>query len=499
MASEILPSKTIIGVCGAGAMGAGIAQVAACAGHQVVVYDLHAEAIERGRAQVEKGIEFLVSRGKIDAENGSVILANCKWTNDLGDLREAGLVIEAIIERADIKQKLFAELESVLSTDAAIATNTSSLSVTTLASTLSHPERFFGLHFFNPAPVMRLVEVIKGVRTNVGMAERALSLMSAWGKKSVMVRDVPGFIVNRVARPFYSEGWLALDEGVSDAPTIDHIFRVIGGFRMGPLELGDLIGHDINFASADSVFNAYYGRVRFVPALSQKQLVDAGLLGRKTSQGVYTYGENQPSRAPTTVGDDAEKLRDVRIHPRSSFIDKLKQAGIRCKIDPDLGEQSLIADGVLISPTDGRSAKRRAQTYGADVILLDHGLGLSDPNSLVFSLSNQSAMPMAVAFAQALSAEPILVQDRPGLVAYRTWCQLANCAADALRDRVASADDIDTAMQAGVNYPMGPLAWARQQGVARVADALYYISDETGDGMYRPSEGLSRLTMEPQT
>ncbi|MFM6832085.1 MAG: 3-hydroxyacyl-CoA dehydrogenase family protein, partial [Novosphingobium sp.] len=234
-----------IGVCGAGAMGSGIAQVAAQAGHRVVVYDVFAPSRDRSQTQISKGLDQLVSRGKLDVDKAAAIFANMQWTDDVTALSDCGLVIEAIIEDLAVKQTLFAQLEEQMRDDAIIASNTSSLSIARLAGGLRRPERFIGMHFFNPATVMKLVEVVSGPATSPAVAEAVIATARNWGKVAVPVADVPGFIVNRVARPYYAEGFRCLQQGGASPELIDLLFRQAAGFRMGPLELTDLIGQDV--------------------------------------------------------------------------------------------------------------------------------------------------------------------------------------------------------------------------------------------------------------
>lgn len=467
-----MPNFSTIAVCGAGAMGAGIAQVAARAGHAVIVYDVAEGPLERGRAIVDAGLASLVKRGTLDQTGAAEVAGRVRWTTELADLAPAGLAVEAIIEDADIKSELFARLEAVLTDDAAIATNTSSLSVTALAAGLRRPERFLGLHFFNPAPIMKLVEVVRGAATDPALEAAVADLASAWGKVAVNVRDVPGFIVNRVARPYYSEGWRALDEGAADAATIDHAFRACGGFRMGPLELGDLIGHDVNFAVASSVYAAYFGRTRFVPALGQGALVAAGRLGRKSGRGVYDYAEGA-----------------AKVEPR--FLDVAKAVtGKVVSLSPGVFE----VGGVMVGRSDGRMAATLASAFDQPVVLYDWAR--PDTDTLVFALSSALAEPAAAAYAASLGKRAMVVADRPGMIVLRTLAQLANAAADALRDQVSDEAGIDRAMMNGANYPFGPLAWARKFGVGHLVEVLADIAEETGDDIYRPGEVLRRWSLE---
>lgn len=468
----MLDNNLIVGVAGAGAMGAGIAQVAAQAGHRVIVLDQFEDALTRGRDTVAKGLAGLIKRGKISESEAAAISDRFTWTTSVADLSIAGLVIEAIIENAEVKRALFQQIENVTAEDAIIATNTSSLSVTTLASGRKNPGRYLGLHFFNPAPVMKLVEVVSGAETDAALAAAALTLMKSWGKIAVMARDVPGFIVNRVARPYYGEGWRALEEGATDAATLDFLYRDLAGFRMGPFELGDLIGHDINTAAAKSVFDAYFGRTRFVPSLMQGQLVDAGRLGRKSGRGVYPYADGASAPHPSVVAP-------------AGTVDAALSARFF-----ETGE--IDYNGAVIMMTDGRPASRVAASVGNPVAVIDYVRDPAAATAFAFAASNADADDAALAFIAACGKNAVRLEDRAGLVVFRTLSQLANCAADAVRDKVAEPDAVDLAMMNGVNYPFGPIEWARNQGFGRIVAGLDTIADECGEAMYRPGEWLRK-------
>lgn len=448
----------VVGVVGAGAMGRGIAQVIATSGARVTIVDLNQAALEAGRDAITQDLAGQVKRNRLTQGEADSVAGRIGWSTDYQSLADAGLVIEAIIEDMSIKTSLFRSLEGIVGPEAILATNTSSLSVTALARALDRPQRFAGLHFFNPATVMKLVEVVAGAATAPEVTERLIALARGWKKNPVQVRDVPGFIVNRVARPYYAEGFVALGEGVADAQTIDHVLKVNGGFKMGPLELSDLIGHDVNFAVAQSVYNAYFGKARFAPQLTQGDLVTAGRLGRKSGRGFYDYSRPLPEVAYLTGewgGDPAQ---------------------------------------VILQQTDGRSANRLAAELNRPVALFDWS---RDPEAgtLAFSVSQQgreAALSAAVAHAAQAGKQAVLLADRPGMLALRTVCQLANAAADAVRDGVASGSGIDQAMQYGANHPAGPLATAQAIGPAEVVAALAYIAEETGDPIYAPSEVLRR-------
>jgi len=301
-----------VAVIGAGTMGSGIAQVAAQAGHNVVLYDTRKEAVAKALAGLRKVLDRLVEKGKLTAEQADGIHGRIAPASDLKDLAGSGLMIEAIIEDLGIKQKLFAELEGIVATDAILATNTSSLSVTAIAGGLKHPERMVGLHFFNPAPLLPLVEVVPGLASDEALASRCLTLMTAWGKVPVVCKDTPGFIVNRVARPFYGEAIRIYEEGIADMPTIDAAMKSVG-FKMGPFELMDLIGNDINFTVTKTVWEAFFYDPRYKPSFTQQRQVESGRLGRKSGRGYYQYDANgaivpspQTSAGPIGIGPLAE-------------------------------------------------------------------------------------------------------------------------------------------------------------------------------------------------
>lgn len=287
-----MDSSMNVAVIGAGTMGSGIAQVAAQAGHTTFLFDTRKEALDKAVATLGKTFDKLVEKGKLTVEKATEIRARIKPATELKELAGCGLVIEAIIEDLSIKKKLFAELESLLSADAVLATNTSSLSVTAIAAACAKPERVIGLHFFNPAPLLPLVEVVPGLATDETLAPRTYALMQAWGKTPVVCKDTPGFIVNRVARPFYGEAIRIYEEGIADMPTIDAAMKSIG-FKMGPFELMDLIGNDINFTVTKTVWEAFFFDPRYRPSFTQQRQVESGRFGRKSGRGYYRYDQGQ--------------------------------------------------------------------------------------------------------------------------------------------------------------------------------------------------------------
>lgn len=289
-----------IGIIGAGAMGAGIAQVAAQNGHPVILLDQQRVALERARAGHQKILARLVEKERLAPGEDAEILARISYHSKMELLEDCGLVIEAIVENLAVKKEVFAKLSAICAPEAILASNTSSLSIASLAAAVKQPKRVIGIHFFNPAPLMPLVEIIPALTTDPAVAASAQKIIAGWGKVTVLAKDTPGFIVNRVARPFYGEALRLLEEGIADAATIDWALTELGGFRMGPFTLMDFIGHDVNFAVTETVFREFFYEPRYRPSFTQKRMVEAGRLGRKSGRGFYDYREGAEKLAPTT-------------------------------------------------------------------------------------------------------------------------------------------------------------------------------------------------------
>jgi len=374
-----------VGIIGAGTMGIGIAQVAATNGCKVWIYDANAKQVETATVGLEKTLTKLVDKQKISAEKMTEILANISIATELKDFKDCELIIEAIIENKEIKTKVFTELEKYVSESCVIGSNTSSISITSLSAELQKPERFIGIHFFNPAPLMPLVEVIPSLLTEKSLAEKIYSLMKDWGKTPVIAKDIPGFIVNRIARPYYGEGLRIVEENIATVEQVDDAMKTLGNFKMGPFELMDLIGVDVNFSVTKTVYNEYFYDPKYKPSLLQQRMSEAKLHGRKTGKGFYDYSEG------------------------------------------------------------------------------------------------------------AVKAEPVKDDALYQQIFMRIISMLINEAVEAKRLGVANDEDIELAMQKGVNYPKGLLAWGKEIGYAKISETLQDLYKEYQEERYRQSPLLRKL------
>jgi 3-hydroxybutyryl-CoA dehydrogenase len=544
-----LSKSATIAVIGAGTMGAGIAQVAAAAGHPVLLYDIAVGAVAKGLAGVKAGLDRLVERQKMSGGERDALLARIKPVENLDELAGAALVIEAVIEKLSVKHEIMAALERVVTPDAILATNTSSLSITEIGAHLQRPGRVVGMHFFNPAPVMALVEVVTGVATAPDAAETVFDTAKAWGKAPVYAKSTPGFIANRIARPFYGEALKLLEEGAADVATIDAIMKDCAGFRMGPFELMDLIGIDVNLLVTKSVWEAFFHDPRYAPSLLQQEMVVAGRHGRKTKWGWYDYRpgainpapkEAPPGPKPKTIvlsQNPALAADRGAFDPAADLVKLAHEAGIGVTFEettPDFqpledpfaprGGTQLAADEPEEFEFEPMTVEGRYEPFAETTIGLDgcrlrltrgatgHEPGWREPDDLPVVLYDlaldyraapriaiaapagapRNVMLTAAGFFQALGKRVSLVEDVPGLIAMRILAMLANEAADAVYRGVCSDDDADTATVKGLNYPMGPLAWGRKLGWHRIHDIMRGLNLYYGDPRYRVAPPIRR-------
>ena len=512
--SPSIPRSAAVAVIGAGAMGAGIAQIAAVAGHPVQLLDLKPGAAVTAIAGIRATLGKLAAKGKISAADADTAGARLQVAETTAALAGAALVVEAVVERLDVKRALFAELEAVVAADCILASNTSSISITAIAAGLQRPQRVLGMHFFNPAPLMALVEVVSGLATEPALAQAVFDLAAAWGKSPVHTKSTPGFIVNRVARPYYAEALNLLAEQAADAATLDAVMRDAGGFRMGPFELMDLIGHDVNLAVTRSVFQAYHHDPRFAPSLIQQELVDAGYLGRKTGRGFFSHGDTaarpQPHDEPAAALANGVTLWPGLTNELTNTLTSPLAARLRAAGVPFTLQDSAHTDGrvlrvgdAVVYLTDGRSATQRARDNGVEAtVLVDLALDYATAPRLALCVADgclPAACTAAVAVFQAAGFAVSRLDDVPGMAVMRTVAMLANEAAEAVYQGVCDAAAADIAMQKGVNYPRGPLAWGQSVGLRHVLTVLDHLAAAYGAYRYRASALLRRKVASGQS
>ena len=391
-AQAALPREAIVAVVGAGAMGCGIAQIAEQAGHPVRLFDTRLGAAEKARASIAQTLQGLAAKGKLDADAAKAAAERIVPVHALGDCVSAQIVVEAIVEDLAEKRTLLRELEKIVAPTAILASNTSSLSITALAAGMKHPPRVVGMHFFNPVPLMQLVEVVSGLATDEAVADTVAATAAAWGKQPVRATSTPGFIVNRCARPFYGEALRLLAEQAADPATLDAILRESGGFRMGPFELMDLIGNDVNFAVTRTVWQACYHDPRYAPSVLQEERVAAGFFGRKSGRGFYSYAEGALRPQPATIAAQAAP-RSIAVRGdlglAAPLAARIADAGVaveRLSARDNCPDGAIEVGAAVLAISDGRTATSRAVADGTrNLVLFDLALDYAQCKRLALS------------------------------------------------------------------------------------------------------------------
>jgi 3-hydroxybutyryl-CoA dehydrogenase len=436
------------------------------------------------------------AKGKLRAEEAAQTLSRIEMVSALEAAASARLVVEAIVENLTVKRGLFQQLEAIVAPDCVLATNTSSISVTAIANGLQHPQRLVGMHFFNPVPLMKLVEVVSGLQTDAAVAAAIFDLSQLWGKVPVHARSTPGFIVNRIARPYYAETLALLLEQAATPAVLDACLRS-AGFRMGPCELMDLIGHDTNLAVTQSVYEANFFDKRFVPSLVQREMVDGGLLGRKSGRGFYAYGDGAAAATPESIESmPLPTAKLLRLHGQgplaegfATALEKTGQAFLRVQASDWLG---LEVDGAQLRLTDGRTASQ----LGLEVAVFDLPRSVGQGAALAWAPSLRASPAWtgtAARWLAALDFKPQRVADTPGLVVARTLAMLINEAADAVLQGVCTPEGADAAMKLGVNYPAGPFEWLAQWNAPAVIGLLDVLDAHYRGERYRVSPWLRKF------
>jgi 3-hydroxybutyryl-CoA dehydrogenase len=463
------------------------------------VFDVDAAKTYSALAALQTQLSKRVANGKMTQQLLESTLANLIVAEDIQQLADAGLIIEAIVEKKDVKQNLFQQLAAICSEQTIFASNTSSISITAIAAAIPHPERVIGLHFFNPAPVMKLVEIIRGLKTSEVIADEVFELMKVWKKVPVQAKSTPGFIVNRVARPYYAEAFRALQENATTPAQLDYIMRECGRFAMGPCELTDLIGQDINFSVTQSVYREFFDEPRYRPSLIQKELVDAGCYGRKSGQGFYDYSQAKPApvyELPVSYAKSLDKLKVTvkgEWQHSKALIQRMQQATHLQLSFQDAELNEILIGDLSLRLSLGESVEL---DYPQDkVVLMDWHADWANAQAIPVVASPACSVEQRQAvelFLIGMNVIPIWSKDHPGLYVIRSIAMLVNEACEAVFHHIASEQDIDSAMKYGVNYPCGPFQWAEQieyHTILQILENMYRIY---GEERYRTSLYLAR-------
>ncbi|WP_352310129.1 3-hydroxyacyl-CoA dehydrogenase [Psychrobacter sp. W2-37-MNA-CIBAN-0211] len=515
-----------LAIIGTGIMGMGIAQIAAQAGIQVLLFDSKAGAAEQGRQSLQAMLEKLAAKGKFTDEQLQSTLSNLTVIEDIAKIAKVDVVIEAIIENLDIKKQLFKQLESLVPAETILATNTSSLAVTAIASDCEHPERVAGFHFFNPVPLMKIVEVIPGISTKLSVVETLTTLAKRMGHLGVVAKDTPGFIVNHGGRAFGTEALKILGEGIASFEGIDRILRDGAGFRMGPFELLDLTGIDVSHPVMESIYNQYYFEPRYRPHPLTRQMLTGNKLGRKVGEGFYQYkngqkvtsNTNQQSSFEASVSKAkfSQKVVDADTSSLSvwigadlatdkqQLIDHLNANGITIDDNDQPNSDSLIL--LSIYGEDTTNAAIRYQVNPKQAVAIDMLTDLSKHRTLMPSIVTEDNF-VAQAYAlfgrnnklgkssdedSEVAVDATLIAESTGFVAQRVVAMVINLGCDIAMQGIATPKDIDNAVKLGLGYPYGPISWGDELGAERILLILERIYGLTGDPRYRPSPWLQR-------
>ncbi len=488
MALDIQRPDLTIAIVGCGVMGQGIAQIAAQAGCRVLMFDTRPGAAEAAKTAIEGVLAKLLERGKLRQDQAGAARDRLTPIAELTELADAHVVIEAIVEALDAKRALVGALEIVVNQDCLIATNTSSLSVTAIAAAAKHPDRVAGFHFFNPVPLMKVVEVIDGALTAPWVAPALTALAERMGHRPVRAKDTPGFLVNHTGRGYGTEALRILGESVADVASIDAILKGACGFRMGPFELLDLTGLDVSHPVMESIYHQFYEEPRFRPSPVTAQRLSAGLLGRKSKRGFYDYA-GKPEAAPEPARDLLPKSIWITEGPNAEAI-----AGIALATGVQVGTPD--SADLIIVPLLGEDASTATHRLGLDprrCIGIDALFGLDSHRTLVATPATDAASRTAALALFTADGKPAsVIADSPGAVAQRVLATIINIASDIAQQRIATPEDIDAAVMLGLGYPQGPLAWGDAIGANNILRILETMLAITGDPRYRPSLWLRR-------
>lgn len=491
------PRFSTVGIVGTGAMGRGIAQIAAQAGSTVLLYDTQAQAVTKARDAISAQWDKLVDKGRLPPEGAAAQKERLKPAATLAELAGCDLVVEAIVERLDVKKSLFAELEGIVKPEAVLATNTSSLSVTAIAAELKRPEQFAGFHFFNPVPLMKVVEVIAGLKTSSETCAALTEYARQMGHTPVQAGDTPGFIVNHAGRGYGTEALRAVSEGVADFATIDRILKDQVGFKLGPFELFDLTALDVSHPVMESIYRQYYDEARYRPSVITAQRLAGGVVGKKVGEGFYKYVDGVAQVAPEPPVPEVSNMPPVwvstRAARRSELLQLLKDLGAKIETGQSPSPEALTLVAPLGFDVTTVAVVERldpARTVGIDMLIDDKA---TKRRVLATNPATRSDMRDAAHALFARDGKAVsVVRDSGGFVTQRVVATIVNIASDICQQRVCSPKDLETAVTLGLGYPMGPLAMGNQYGPANILEVLFNMQTVYGDTRYRPSPWLRR-------
>jgi 3-hydroxybutyryl-CoA dehydrogenase len=486
-----------IAVVGTGAMGRGIAQIAAQAGSTVTLYDQQPAAIMAAQQSIVEQWNRQVEKGRLDAATAAANKARLRAAASLQDLASCDLIVEAIVEKLEVKAALFGELEDIVRADAVLASNTSSLSITAIAAGLRRPQRVAGFHFFNPVPLMKVVEVIAGLKTDSGLCASLAEYARQMGHTPVLAQDTPGFIVNHAGRGYGTEALRVVSEGVADFATVDRILRDQVGFRLGPFELMDLTALDVSHPVMESVYHQYYEEPRYRPSVITAQRLAGGLLGRKTGEGFYRYTNGKADDVPEPPAPRVAELPPVwvstRATRRAELYQLLKDLGAKIETGQNPSPQALILVAPLGLDVSTVAVVERldpARTVGIDLLIED---AASRRRVLATNPATRADMRDAAHALFARDGKAVsVIRDSGGFVTQRVVATIINIASDICQQRVCTPADLETAVTLGLGYPLGPLAMGNRYGPANVLEVLFNLQTVYGDPRYRPSPWLRR-------
>ncbi len=487
-------TKILCGVVGTGTMGQGIAQILAQAGIDVVLFDMAPGKAEACASKIGDVFDKLVDKGKISPDIAVAAKAHVHPVSGIEQLSSCNVIFEAVLEDINVKRELFITLESLVSDECILATNTSSLLVTDIAANCRRPQRVAGAHFFNPVPLMKIVEVISGARTESDVTEKLAALMRRCGHAAVHVADTPGFLINHAGRGLYTEGIRILSEGIAPVPAIDAVLCDAVGFRLGPFQLFDLTGLDVSFPVLQQIYHAFYEEPRFRPVPLLQRQVAAGLFGRKTGRGFYNYDAAADLKPIENTVPDAENKavwisREDR-HAHQWVVDRLTRSGIKV-VDTDRAP----ADAIILVLPIGVDATTTAAERGLDferTMALDPLFENPARLTIMPTVSTRSDYRDSLYMMLAGAGAVTLIHDSPGFIAQRVIAIVVNISADIAQQRIADPSDIDLAVKLGLNYPSGPLALGDRIGTAKILTILDHLQTFYGDPRYRASPWLKR-------